>query len=340
MAAGRRWFTAALAALLLLTSPAVAPAAPPSVPAAGWGFSQYGGDVVLSAADLERELDAVSATSASWLRVVFDAFRIETAPGQYNWGYSDMVVDAARAHGLNLLVQISYAPDWARPAGSPWNAPPTDDADFADFATAVVQRYGDRVSHWQIWNEPNSSDFFVAPGDAAARYTAILKAAYGAIKAVQPTSTVVAAGLSRAGQIPPPAFMAGMYAAGAKGSFDAAAMHPYVSPGGLAADSQQGWSNVARVHDVMAANGDGGKQIWMTELGAATLPAAYGVTEDEQARQITDVLAAAAATGYSGPAFVFTIRDAPGRSGNPNYDYGALLTADWRPKAAAGVLAR
>lgn len=314
-------------------------AAPTSAPAAGYGFSMYGGDVQLSAQDLNRELAAVNSTTASWVRVIFDAFRIETAPGEFDWSQADLLVDAARAHGLNVLVTLTFSPSWARAPGTQWSAPPDDPATFAQFAAAVVSRYEDRVRSWEIWNEPNEQRFFTTDGDPAAQYTAILKATYIAIKRVQPDSTVIAGGLSRTGQIPPPTFVERMYRAGAGGYFDAAAMHPYVSPGGLAADSYNGWSDVGRIHGVMADHGDAGKRIWMTEFGAPTIGDGRGVSEVEQAKQITDVLAAAAATGYSGPAFIFTIRDMPGRSGDPEYSYGALLTADWQPKATAKALA-
>jgi polysaccharide biosynthesis protein PslG len=171
----------------------------------------------------------------------------------------------------------------------------------------------------------------------------LLKAAYPAIKAVQPNSTVVAAGLSRlVGDDSPPAFMEQMYAAGAKGFFDAAAAHPYVFPGGLAADQDNGWSDVGRLRAVMDSHGDGGKKIWMTELGAATSdPSAEGITQLEQAKQIADVLAAAAATGFSGPAFIYSIRDVSSSKRNDREsNFGALLTTDWQPKAAAAALAR
>jgi polysaccharide biosynthesis protein PslG len=172
---------------------------------------------------------------------------------------------------------------------------------------AVVQRYHDTVSHWEIWNEPNLPLFWGKSDINAQAYTELLKGAYTAIRGVQPDSTVLAAGLSRSLQDgAPPIFVNAMYAAGVKGYFDAAAMHPYVFPAGdLATNPENGWSDVARVHQVMADHGDGDKKIWMTELGAPTsAPTAEGVSQQEQARQITEVLAAAAATGYSGPAFI------------------------------------
>jgi polysaccharide biosynthesis protein PslG len=132
------------------------------------------------------------------------------------------------------------------------------------------------------------------------------------------------------------------FSVGAKGSFDAMAMHPYVYPNGLAIDDHNGWSDVERVRQLMVDNGDGAKKIWMTELGAPTsAPSAAGVSQDEQARQITDILSKAAKSGFSGPAFIFSIRDIDTADQDKDQNkFGALLTSDWQPKAAAGVLKR
>jgi hypothetical protein len=312
-------------------------------PADGYGFSEGAFMEFMPIGDVNRELDAVSKTGASWLRILIDWNRIEPVKGQYDWSYLDGLVDAARTHDLNVLGLISYTAEWARPPGSYFTAFPVNPADYGDFAAAVVRRYADRVSHWELWNEPNLplfSGFTISNG---ARYTELLKAAYPAIKRVQPDSVVVSAGLSRLlGADSPPAFMAQMYAAGAHGFFDAANAHPYVFPGGIAADTDNGWSDVARMHDVMVANGDGGKKIWMTEFGAPTsAPTAEGVSQAEQAKQITDVLTAAANTGYSGPAFIYSIRDTDtSNRGDREANCGALLTTDWQPKAAAATLAR
>jgi hypothetical protein len=95
------------------------------------------------------------------------------------------------------------------------------------------------------------------------------------------------------------------------------------------------------MHDVMAAHGDGDKKIWLTETGAATSNPPDGVSQAEQTKQITDVLAAAAASEYSGPTFIYSIRDEDTRNqASANANYGALLTSDWHPKAAAAVLAK
>jgi hypothetical protein len=312
-------------------------------PQDGYGFSVGAPMTWMSAADADRELDAAASTGATWLRVMIDWHVVEPKPGEFNWGYVDHWINGSLNRGLKVLGLIAYTPDWARPAGSFFTAPPVDPAKFADFATKVVQRYGDRVSHWEIWNEPNVPLFWGYMDDRAPSYTRVLKAAYPAIKAVQPNSTVVAAGLSRAPDPnAPPPFVATMYALGAKGFFDALAMHPYVYPRGLDADPYNGWSDVERVRQIMVDHGDGDKKIWMTEFGAPTTTQTDGgVSQDEQAREITDVLAKAAQSGFSGPAFIFAIRDV--NTADPTDDQnvcGALLTSDWQLKVAAGVLAR
>ena len=101
--------------------------------------------------------------------------------------------------------------------------------------SAVVKRYQDRISDWEIWNEPNLPRFFGFSDLRPAGYVALLQAAYPAIKLVQPDSTVLAAGLSPAvGVDAPPNFVNDMYIAGATGYFDAMAMHPYLYTGGIA----------------------------------------------------------------------------------------------------------
>lgn len=331
---------ASMAAIVIPASPAGSAV---TAPADGYGFS------VGSAWDgqpvdvVNRELDAVSQTGATWLRVLIDWNRIEPAKGRYDWSHLDAVVDAALRHNLRVLGLIAYTAEWARPTGSFFTAFPVDATDYGEFAAAVASRYADRVSSWQLWNEPNLPQFSGMVAQNGTSYTELLKAAYPAVKAVQPDSTVVTAALSRTlGAASPPAFFTQMYAAGAKGLFDAAAAHPYVFPFGLATDPDNGWSDVARLHDVMAANGDGDLKIWLTEFGAPTSdPAAEGVSQAEQAEQIRAVLAAAAATSYSGPAFIYSIRDMnTSDPSNREMNFGALLTTDWQPKAAAAALAR
>ena len=77
----------------------------------------------------------------------------------------------------------------------------------------------------------------------------------------------------------PVTFVERMYAAGAKGSFDALAYHPYL----YAPDNVRFSKSGARelydgIRQQMVDNGDGGKQIWATE---------YGESDDGRGRRHT-----------------------------------------------------
>lgn len=327
----------------------------------GYGFSQGAATQYLSAADVNRELDAVAKTHAQWLRVFIDWSSVEATKGSYDWTIPDRLVAAARARNLKVLALVTTTPTWARRAAAPGQlgiyAPPSDPATLGAFLQKVIARYDD-VTRFEIWNEPNLPAFWGLTPSNPTEYTALLKAAYAAVKQKLPgtESTVVAAGMSPdAGAVD---FVTKMYAAGAKSYFDAAAMHPYVFPGGISA-TPNGWTELQQIRGVMESYGDSAKRIWITEMGAPTRPTTtsdttsssgstgslgFGVNEmvsqQEQATQILDVLSAAKNSGYCGPAFIYSVRDWGTSANNREDNFGALLTNDWQPKYTASVLAR
>ncbi|SDU61179.1 Cellulase (glycosyl hydrolase family 5) [Gordonia westfalica] len=308
------------------------------VTTAGFGFAGGSGLLWLNDADLGRELDAVKRTKATWLRVTVDWNSIEAAKNSYNWSTPDRIINAARARGLKVLANVVSSPPWSRPAGTFFTAPPTNNSDLSAFLKKFIARYGSKVTNYQIWNEPNLPIFFGWTVDAA-RYTSLLKAAYSTIKSAQWGSTVIAAGLARSGGWnSPPNFVTAMYNAGAKGSFDALAMHPYVFPGGLYANPENAVTDIPAVRNLMIARGDGAKKIWFTELGAPTGTAADAVSEWEQAKQITDVMGFAVSAGFVGPTFIYSIRDTGTNLADREQNFGAIYKHDWTPKYAASVL--
>lgn len=311
-----------------------------SMPPDGYGFAGGSDMLWLSQADLNRELDGVTKTKASWLRVVIDWNTIEPTQGTYNWSTPDRLINSARAHGLKVLATVVSSPAWSRPAGSFFTAPPTDNGDLSTFLRALIARYKANVSNYQIWNEVNLPLFFGGSVDAA-RYTSLLKSAYTAVKAAQPGATVISAGLARSvGPYSPLSYYTAMYNNGVQGYFDAAAMHPYVFPGGITTNPENVISDTVGLRNLMIARGDGAKKIWFTEIGAPTAAdSPDGVSQVEQAKQITDMLWYAANCGFAGPTLIYTIRDSGTSTTDREQNFGALFTNDWTPKYAASVLA-
>ena len=211
-----------------------------------------------------------------------------TAP---DFAQSDELVRLAAKNGLRLLPVVASPPRWARRADAP-NSPPRVPKPYVDYLRALIGRYGPTgifwsehpalrkraIRVWQIFNEPSANYQWTVPEgeDWAPSYGRVLRAAYRAVKAADPEARVVLAGL--------PNFsyrdLGHLYDAGdIHGQFDVAAVHPYTA-------RKHGVLTIARrFKDVMKKHGDGGKQLWVTELG---LPASKGKSSDPSAIQTDD----------------------------------------------------
>ena len=309
-----------------------------------------------------QHLDQMQALGVDNIRVYVPWRFVETAKGEYDWSSMDVIMSLAAERDMGVLAEMNTTPAWADPDDQyqPGAAHP-DAEDFKDFASAVATRYGSTVSAYEIWNEPNYVGFY-DPVDPTA-YAELLKAVYPALKDIDPTATIVAAGLGHSPTyadgtaMSPVEFLDGMYAAGAKGYFDALAYHPYQestpfsqgTPDGYALD--QAMAMVALMagngdyvtgpdgQPLMDANGDPiTKRIWATEYGLAT----SRVTYEHQAAYIRDFLATWSMQSWAGPAYVYTTVDSNPGSADPEENYGVYTVdanGNWVRKPAADVLA-
>jgi hypothetical protein len=121
------------------------------------------------------------------------------------------------------------------------------------------------------------------------QFVAVLKAGYRGLKAGDPAVTVVSGGTS-GNDVD---WLRRVYAAGAAGSFDALAVHPYQDPATAPPDApSQGMtyrlSTLPMVHRLMVDNGDGAKPVWLTQFGWTTAKTGPrpGVDDDTQARYL------------------------------------------------------
>jgi len=285
--------------------------------------------------DLNRDLDSMALTGAQWLRLDFDWPSVQPSPSAWNWQATDRVVNGARARGLRVLGTLAYTPPWARASGTDAKYPPTDPNTYARFAAAAARRYkGIGVRHWEIWNEPNQSNWWKPKPDPGA-YAGLLWRANAALKAADPGATVIAGGLAPApdasdgSQINGETFVRRMYQAGAKGNFDALAMHPYNYPVEPMYPHPMNafWATTPAVHRVMEVNGDGWKKVWLTEYGAPT--AGYrSVSEDQQAAYLVQAYDQAVRWDWAGPLFYYMYRDQSWNRSVRDDNFG-LRRPDW-----------
>lgn len=276
---------------------------------------------------LEQEVDpakralAVEMAAAAgfhWLRQEFPWEDIEIhAKGDFEdrrhepyrsaWEKYDQIVDLAEAHGMELIVRLSNPPAWSRAGGNEVGsyAPPDDYQDFADFVAAVVGRYRGRVKYVQLWNEPNIHPEWGVYPISPEQYTELLKAGATAARQANPEIVVIAGALAATidldGTTIPGRnfsdllFLQRMYDAGAGDYFDVMATQGYGLWSGPTDHRMQprvmNFGRPQYVRDVMVANGDGHKALWISEMNWNASPegveARYGrVTLEQQAEYL------------------------------------------------------
>lgn len=218
--------------------------APPALdPASPFGMGlylyRYG-----NAAEMDRAAAMGAQAGVKWSREELQWQRLEPARGQFDFSFYDRVVATAKQHGISVYGLLCY---W-----SPWTKPYTAEgvADYVKFVTAMVTHYKADIHHWEIWNEPNIF-FWQGPKDL---YAELLKQAYAAVKAADPTALVL--GCSTAGI--DHSFIKRTVALGAP--FDILTIHPY--RGTL--------DDAAFAKDLRAVRDLVQRPVWITEMGWGT----------------------------------------------------------------------
>ena len=281
----------------------------------------------------EAEARLMESAYVRETREEFDWNCIEPRQGWFEWAKFDQAVAVLQAHNVAILGKLVYSADWASsaPAGTATSLlaqyPPRNPADYAAYARAVVHRYKGTVHVWEIWNEENHPSFW-KPAPNATAYTALLKAAYAAIKAEDPTATVMIGGLATSDRT----FLAKVRAAGGWNSFDAVAIHTFVY-GAPEGGTVKRWLAGMQAY-VKAA---GSKPIYITEVGWSTYSRS-GVSQAAQARYLSGIYTMAARAGIAGVFwYQFQARGSSATSVNDNY---AVVNSDGTTRRAYASLLR
>lgn len=289
-----------------------APNAPLTVPGLGYGINAHYFYV-----DKNQVNSWVNDLGMRWVRQQITWKDIEGAdtkgdPSRWNWGEVDAIVNSLFANNTHIMLSPVGAPSFYAPNGGM----PEDPNDFGRFMYALASRYKGKVDSYEIWNEENLASEAGKP-ISVGKYVQLAKKAYNSIKAADQYAFVVLGALSPTGVNDPNVaiddakYLQQLYAFNGgeiKSYFDVLGAHPGSNlnpPDTLWPDNPgpgPGWQNdrsfyFRRIEDlrkVMVDNGDGNKQMWLTEFGWYSTPNPapgyeYGryVSEDLQAQYIT-----------------------------------------------------
>lgn len=308
------------------------------------GIATGSGLDTLEDADLDRYFATAARSGAEWVRFDLDWAIVEPRRGRFEWDGTDRVVDAARAHGLQILGLLTHTPQWARSGeADDTHGQPDDPEEFGRFARDAAERYGDRISHWEIWNEPNLTAFFRPQPDVAA-YAALLRSAARQIEEVSPDAVIVSGGLSPAtdngSDISPTTFLDRLYDLGVSDSFDVVGMHPYSYPALPSDASTRHWNSFYRMRDmrdIMVDHGDGDKSVWATEFGSPTGTGTDAVDPDRQAEILRDGITEQRRLGFVDKLFVYSLVDRGSDESDREQNFG-VVAHDLSPKPAWDIM--
>lgn len=305
--------------------------------------------------NLGAQLDRMVASGVESIRVVFDWTIAQPYPSwsdvppadraQFTdaggiptrFGPLDQLVALAAQRRLAVLPVVLYTPWWDAARHPSTSFPtPRDPQPYANFLTALIDRYGphgsfwrdhgppDPIGAWQVWNEPNIKLYWSLQPFAAS-YVRLLRAAHAAIKRADPTAQVALAGLPNYSWTD----LGKIYRQpGARRLFDVVAIHPFTK---LARGVVK---ILERVRGVMDAAGDRHKPILATEVGwpsslghVSNARFGIGTTQAGQAQRLAQLLPLLArkraALGLIG--FDYYTWATPDDQGGPPFDFAGLF---------------
>ncbi len=238
----------------------------------------------------------------------------------------------------------------------------------------MAARYKGRVKAYEIWNEQNLYYEWGGRGGKlnAGRYVQLLAAAYNAIKSVDPGAIVISGALTPTGvndgdiAIDDRLYLEQMYQAGLARYCDAVGAHPsgYNNPpdadwtsfadpsASFGAKGHPSWffrGTMESYRNIMIKYGDGGKRIWPTEFGWASVdglgvPPARGYeyardnTEAEQAQFIVRAYQMGRNWGFVGVMFLWNLNFGPVAGAHDEKAAFGIVRPDWSPRPAYAAL--
>ncbi len=265
----------------------------------------------------DPSLDLAHAAGFAFVRMDMLWADVERG-GRYRFFAYDRLLRALEARKMGVLWILDYGhPDH----GGSAPRMPQDVAAFARFAAAAAEHFKGRNVRYEIWNEPNTREFW-KPSPNAAEYAILLKEAVAAIRSADPSAKVSSGGLSRFDA----AFLSGAVDPSLTATLTAIGVHPYpkTAPETIAPE-------LANLREWTARTLGPHLEVWDTEWGYSSANApeeapSNGHTEEGRRRQaslsVREILTVWA-VGFP-LAVWYDLRDDGADPANPEHNYGLL----------------
>jgi hypothetical protein len=304
-------------------------------------------DPTLNQTDWNNAIGDIHNLGVKWLKVQVSWKQLQpNAAGEIGEDFRrlEIYLETAFNSGLDILISIAKAPNWARSNQSE-DGPPDDPQALVDFLNVFLREVGPSIDAVEIWNEPNLSREWQGQPLNGQSYMKYFVPAYNAAKQYATSMQtdpqeprnfplyIITAGLAPTqgdGAADDRAYLQQMYDAGLSQYPDAyIGVHPYswanppdascCSPGEPGFDDNPRFffkNNIEDYRNIMVKNGDSAGKMWATEFGYATWEGFPGappdvwmgwVNECQQGNYIIQAFQIAQSTDYMGPMILWNL---------------------------------
>ena len=292
--------------------------------------------------DPDRTYSHLAELGVKWARCQTGWARTEQKRGEYDFAWLDSVVDNLRKIGIQPWFNLGYgnrlytpgAPHESAVGWAPLNSPEAQQA-WLKYVAKLGQRFAGRVSHWEIWNEPNGTGFWQPDKPDPARYVELVRMTAPIIRKHVAKCTLI--GGAFAG-FPVLDYAEGCFAAGLGKLVDIVSYHPYRPL------PEASYEDELRAFRGMVNRYKPGMPVWQGENGAPSLPGSTGAMSElewDETRQakwllrriLTDLNLGVELTSYFHTVDMVNYVWNSGQSGKTN-SKGVLRGTDYSPKPA------
>lgn len=161
-----------------------------------------------------------SELGVKWVRLSVNWSNIVDTAGNYHWSIIDRIVGGLVKNKINIALCLNGGHRLYTKS----HAPSTPEAiDYwKTFAKTIIQRYKGKITHWELWNEPNTV-WFWKPAPNAAGYVALMKEFHKLVKKSDSTAKVIGGSIARLDLV----FADSILKMGIGQYIDAFSFHPY-----------------------------------------------------------------------------------------------------------------
>lgn len=265
-----------------------------------------------------------------WIRDEVPWKFVETRKGTLSIPVSNKnAIEELYESGAKILLTL----DFGNPFYEDGNFPITAEgiAAYVNYCVYLVNFFQGKLGAVEIWNEPDLRNFTGIDINGA-QYTALLKAAYTAIKEADPDLPVLGGATCSLKNAFTRTFLEGMIEAGACDYMDGFSFHPYIEAGDYADEAKESGSTqnifleqFEYAKSKFAQAGKPDMPLWLTEFGATSREyTTSGYTEKEQAIEIIRGTVMAKSEPAVEKIFLYNLKNKGTDPSDGQHNYGML----------------